>query len=131
MSSFKSVLSKIGHVLLTAGSVATELMGFPFLGSLLGATPTGRIVEIGLGDLGKVAQIISQVEIGFTAIAPTDKSGSAKLTAATPMVKQVLLSWAQSNLPGHSSLKVDPQTFDTHVGNFTSSFVDILNDFGE
>ena len=130
-SSFKSVLSKIGHVLLTAGSVATEVMGFPFLSGLLGATPTGKIVEIGLGDLGKVAQIVSQVEIGFQAIAPTDKTGSSKLTAAIPMVKQVLLSWAQSNLPGHSSLKVDAQTFDTHVGNFTSSFVDILNDFGD
>ena len=131
MSSFKSVLSKIGHVMLTAGSVATELMGFPFLGSLLGATPAGRIVEIGLGDLGKVAQIISQVEIGFTAIAPNDKSGSEKLKATIPMVKQVVLAWAQSNLPGHASLKVDAQTFDNHVGNFTSSFVDILNDFGE
>jgi len=130
-TSFKSVLSKIGHVLLTAGSVATELMGFPFLAGLLGATPAGKIAEIGLSDLGKVAQIVSQVEIGFQAIAPTDKSGSAKLTAAIPMVKQVVLSWAQSNLPGHSALKVDAQTFDTHVGNFTSSFVDILNDFGE
>ena len=113
-TSFKSVLSKIGQVLLTAGSVATEVMGFPFLSGLLGATPAGKVVEIGM-----------------QAIAPTDKSGSAKLTAAIPMVKQVILSWAQSNLPGHSSLKVDAQTFDTHVGNFTSSFVDLMNDFGD
>jgi hypothetical protein len=48
-----------------------------------------------------------------------------------PMVKQVVLSWAQSNLPGHNSLKVDAQVFDNHVAAFTSSFVDILNDFGE
>jgi hypothetical protein len=131
MSSFKSVLSKIGHVLLTAGSVATELMGFPFLGTLLGATPTGRIVEIGLGDLGKVAQIVSQVEVGFQAIGPGDTTGSLKLKAAVPMVKQVVLAWAQSNLPGHDKLKSDAQTFDNHVAAFTSSFVDILNDFGE
>jgi hypothetical protein len=130
-TSFKSVLSKIGHVLLTAGGVATELMGFPFLGTLLGATPTGRIVEIGLGDLGKVAQIVSQIEIGMGAIAPGNGTGSAKLKAAVPMVKQVVLSWAQSNLPGHNSLKVDAQVFDNHVAAFTSSFVDILNDFGE
>lgn len=130
-TSFKSVLSKIGQVLLTAGSVATELMGFPFLSTLLGASKAGEAAEYALSDLSKVAQIVSQVEVGFQAIAPVDKSGSAKLTAAIPMVKQVVLSWAQSNLPGHSALKVDAQTFDTHVGNFTSSFVDLMNDFGE
>ena len=130
-SSFKSVLSKIGQVLLTAGGVATEVMGFPFLSGLLGASPTGRMVEIGLGDLSKVAQIVSQVEVGLQAIAPTGQTGSAKLKAATPMVKQVVLAWAQSNLPGHDKLKSTPEVFDNHVAAFTSSFVDILNDFGD
>lgn len=126
-----SVLKKIGQVILTAGGVATELMGFPFLGGLLGASRAGSMVELGLSDLGKVAQIVSQVEVGFSAIAPADQTGSAKLKAATPMVQQVILSWAQSNLPGHNKLKVDAQTFSSHVSSFTSSFVDILNDFGE
>lgn len=131
MTTFKSVLSKIGQVLLTAGGVATELMGFPFLGGLLGATRAGSMVELGLSDLGKVAQIVSQVEVGFAAIAPADQTGSAKLKAATPMVQQIILSWAQSNLPGHNKLKVDAQLFSNHVSAFTSAFVDILNDFGE
>ncbi len=130
-TSFKSVLTKIGQVVLTAGGVATELMGFPFLGGLLGASKAGATVELALGDLGKVAQIVSQVEVGFSAIAPGETTGSAKLKAAVPLVKQVMLSWAQSNLPGHDKLKSDAQTFDNHVAAFTSSFVDLLNDFGE
>jgi hypothetical protein len=130
-STFKSVLSKIGQVILTAGSVASEVMGFPFLSTLLGASKAGAAVELGLSDLGKVAQIVSQVEVGFQAIAPADQTGSAKLKAATPMVQQVILSWASSNLPGHNKLHVDAQTFAGHVSNFTSAFVDILNDFGD
>lgn len=130
-SSFKSVLSKIGQVLLTAGSVASEVMGFPFLANLLGASKTGSMVELALGDLGKVAQIVSVVEAGFAAIAPADQTGSAKLKAATPMVQQVILSWAESNLPGHSSLKVPAQKFSEDVAAFTSAFVNILNDFGD
>ncbi len=130
-STFRSVLKKIGQVILTAGGIAGEVMGFPFLANILGATKAGGMVELGLSDLSKVASIVSQVEIGFQAIAPGDTTGSAKLKAATPMVKQVVLAWAQSNLPGHSALKSDPVTFDNHVAAFTSSFVDILNDFGD
>jgi hypothetical protein len=126
-----SVLKKIGQVILTAGGVASEVMGFPFVANLLGATRAGGMVELGLSDLAKVAQIVTQVEVGFQAIAPADQTGSAKLQAASPMVQQVILSWAQSNLPGHSKLKVDAQVFSGHVKAFTSSFVDILNDFGE
>jgi hypothetical protein len=46
------------------------------------------------------------------------------------MVKQLILDWADSNLPGHNHLKVDAPTFEGHVASFTSAFVDILNDFG-
>lgn len=131
MSRATSVLKKIGQALLTAGSVATEVMGFPFLSTLLSSSKAGGMVELGLGDLSKVAQIVSVVEAGFAAIAPSDQTGSAKLKAATPMVKQIVLDWATSNLPGHSSLKVPATTFDNHVAAFTSAFVDILNDFGD
>lgn len=126
-----SVLKKIGQVLLTAGSVASEVMGFPFLSTLLKGSKVGAQVAEYAGDLSSVAQIVSVVESGFAAIAPTDKTGSAKLKAAGPMVQQVILGWANSNLPGHSKLKVDAQTFSSHVGAFTSAFVDILNDFGD
>lgn len=131
MANFKSVLSKIGQVILTAGGIAGEVMGIPFLGSLLGSSKAGGTVTLALGDLSKVASIVSVIETGFAALSPTEKTGSAKLAAAVPMVKQILLDWAQSNLPGHSSLKVDPQVFSAHVSNFTSAFVDILNDFGD
>ena len=126
-----SVLKKIGQVLLTAGSVASEIMGFPFLSTLLGSFKGGAIVTTALGDLGKVSQIVSVVESGFAAILPTDKTGSQKLAAASPMVQQVILDWANSNLPGHNKLKVDPSVFAGHVQGFTSSWVDILNDFGD
>lgn len=131
MTSAKSVLSKIGQVLLTAGSVATEVMGFPFLSGLLGASKAGVYTGVVLGDLSKVAQIVSVVETGFAAIAPADQTGSAKLKAATPMVQQIILDWASSNLPGHNKLHVDGPTFAGHVSAFTSAFVDMLNDFGE
>jgi hypothetical protein len=127
----KSVLSKIGQVILTAGGVATEVMGFPFLSTLLKGSATGSLIATGVGDLSSVASIVSQVEVGFAAIAPTDQTGSAKLKAATPMVQQVILSWAASNLPGHNKLIVDPTKFSADVAAFTSSFVNILNDFGD
>jgi hypothetical protein len=130
-TSAKSVLSKIGQVILTAGSVATEVMGFPFLSTLLKGSAIGSQVVTGIGDLSSVASIVSQIEVGFAAIAPADQTGSAKLKAATPMVQQVILSWAASNLPGHNKLHVDAQTFSGHVSAFTSAFVDILNDFGD
>lgn len=126
-----SVLKKIGQVLLTAGSIASEVMGFPFLSTLLGASKAGAVATTALGDLSKVAQIVTVIESGFATISGAEKTGSAKLRAATPMVQQIILDWAQSNLPGHSKLKVDAPVFAGHVSAFTSAFVDILNDFGE
>ena len=131
MTNVTGVLKKIGTVLFEAGGVASQVMGFPFLSTLLSGSKAGGMIELGLSDLGKVAQIVSVVEAGFAAIDPSHKTGSAKLKAATPMVKQIVLDWANSNLPGHNKLKVTPTEFDNHVGAFTSAFVDILNDFGE
>lgn len=126
-----SVLKKIGQVLLTAGGAASEVMGFPFLANLLGASKIGATVELGLSDLSKVAQIVSVVETSYAAIDAAGKTGSAKLAAAKPMVQQLIQSWADSNLPGHNKIKVDPSVFSGHVSDFTSAFVNILNDFGE
>lgn len=123
-----SVLKKIGQVILTAGGIATEVMGFPFLSGLLGkVSPVAPTV---LGDLGKVAQIVSLVEVAYPSI-DGGKTGSAKLAAASPLVGQVIQSWAESNLPGHNKLKVSPTIFKAHVATFTGAFADILNDFGE
>lgn len=131
MSTAGSVLKKIGQVILTAGGIATEVMGFPFLSTLLSGSKAGGVVGLALGDLGKVAQIVSVIETGYASIDSAGGLGSAKLKAATPMVQQVILDWASSNLPGHNKLKVDASVFSSHVSAFTSSFVDILNDFGE
>lgn len=132
MSGFTSVLKKIGQVLLKTGEVATEVMGFPFVSALLGGASgtLGKVASTAttvVGDLGSVAQIISLMEVAF----PTTGSGSQKLAAAAPVVQQIILTWAQSNLPGHSKLKSDPASFAQHVAAFTSSFADILNDFGD
>lgn len=126
-----SVLKKIGQVLLKAGEVAGEVTGFPFLSTLLKSSPAGAVAGLVLGDLAKVAQIVAVIEAGYSTIDSAAKLGSAKLSAASPMVQQIILDWAASNLPGHSKLKVDGATFAGHVKAFTSAFVDILNDFGE
>lgn len=123
-----SVLKKIGQVILTAGGVASEVMGFPFVAQLLGkAAPA---VTTGLSDLSSVAQIVSMMEVAFPSI-NGGKTGGQKLNAATPLVGQVVQSWAASNLPGHNKLKVDAATFTGHVQALTGAFADILNDFGE
>lgn len=131
MSTAGSVLKKIGQVILTAGSVAAEIGGFPFLSTLLSGSKAGGVATAVLGDLGKVAQIVSVIETGFASLGSAPDLGSAKLKAATPMVQQIILDWASSNLPGHDKLKVDATKFSADVSSFTSAFVDILNDFGE
>lgn len=131
MSTFTSVLKKIGQGIITGGGIAAEVLGIPFLSTLFKASPAGAVAEVVLGDLSKVAQIVSVVETAYTTIDQTAQLGSAKLKAATPFVQQIILQWAESNLPGHNKLKVDGSVFAGHVGAFTSAFVDILNDFGD
>jgi hypothetical protein len=124
-----SVLKKIGTVLLKAGSIATEIMGFPFIGQLLGASKVGAIAGTVLGDFSTVAQVLSLVEAAYPTIG-TVKTGSKKLQAAAPIVEKVILQWAASNLPGHNKVK-DAAAFSAHAKALTSAFADVLNDFGE
>ncbi len=126
-----SVLKKIGLVLLKVGSIASELLGFPFVAQLLGQTgKTGTVVNTVLSDFGTMAQAVSMAEVAFPSIAGA-KTGSQKLEAAAPLIQQQILLWAQSNLPGHNKLLVTPQQFADHCKLLTSDFADILNDFGE
>lgn len=134
MTGFTSVLKKIGQTILTASGIATEVMQFPFVSSLLtGAASklgaTGTAITTGIGDLNSVAQIISMMEVAFPNV--NGPTGSAKLAAAAPLVQQVILNWAQSNLPGHDIIKVDPATFAEHCAAFTSDFANLMNDFGD
>jgi hypothetical protein len=133
MASFTSVLKKIGQVILTGSGIATEVMQFPFVSSIftglankLGGSSAATTIQTVYGDLNSVASIISMMEVAF----PTSGSGAQKLAAASPLVQQVVLQWAQSSLPGHNSIKVDPATFAAHCSQFTSDFVNIMNDFG-
>lgn len=131
-----SVLSKIGAVLLNIGQVATSIMGLPFVSQLLGAGASslaGKVtntVTTGVSDLGTIAGLLGIAEAMFPATAGL-KTGSAKLTAASPLVGQAILMWAESNLPGHNKIKTSPVLFQAHVTAFTSAFADILNDFGD
>lgn len=132
MSGFTSVLKKIGQVLLQTGSVASSVMGLPFVSQLLsGASGAlGHVpgtVSTVLGDFNSISQVLSLMEVAF----PSTGTGSQKLAAASPVVGQIVLTWAQSNLPGHNKLKVDPAIFQQRVTAFTSSFADILNSFGD
>lgn len=126
-----SVLSKIGNILRTVAAVGSEIAGFPFIAQLIGAIPgkAGAVATTAVSDFGSVAQIISIVEAGITAEAG-QKTGSAKLAAATPSVQQVLLTWAQSNLPGHNKVK-DPAKLSAAAAGITSNFADFLNALGD
>ena len=126
-----SVLKKIGEVLLKVGSIASEIMGFPFIADLLGtAGKAGTVATTVLGDFGSIAQVLSLMEAAYPSV-DGSKTGSAKLAAASPVVAQIVLTWAQSNLPGHNKLKVDPSIFASRVSALTSAFADILNSFGD
>lgn len=125
-----SVLKKIGLVLLKVGSVASELMGFPFIAQLLGQGKVAAEVKGIVSDFGTMAQSVSMAEVAFPSIAGA-KTGSQKLAAAAPLVQQQMLLWAQSNLPGHNKLLVDSNLFAAHCKALTSDFADILNDFGD
>jgi hypothetical protein len=127
-----SVLKKIGIFLAGAASDITKIMGFPFISQLLGLIPgkLGAEVTTVAGDLNTFAGIVSTAEAMYPSIAGA-KTGSAKLTAAAPLVQKSILLWAESNLPGHNKIITSPELFAQHCQNFTSAFADILNDFGE
>ena len=131
MGGFTSVLKKIGTVLLDAGQIATQVLGFPFISDLLGGiklggSTAGSVVSTVVSDLGSVASIVSMAEAMF----PGTGTGSQKLAAASPLVQQALLTWATSNLPGHSKVK-DPQLLAKAAGEITGGFADFLNALGQ
>lgn len=133
MSGFTSVLKKVGQVLLKGGEIATEVMGMPFVSQLLGGAGSllggkaGTVITTVASDFTSIASILGFMETAF----PATGSGSQKLEAAAPVVQQIVLNWAQSGLPGHNKLKSDPTVFAVHVKALTSSFADIMNDFGD
>lgn len=127
-----SVLKKIGMLLVTAGADITKIMGFPFISELLSAIPGrgGQEIRTIAGELSHFAGFIFLSEVAFPSIAGA-KTGSQKLKFAAPLVEKSILLWAHDNLPGHSKLLVPAEKFAQDVQNFTSSFADILNDFGD
>lgn len=127
-----SVLKKIGIILATVGSDITKILGFPFISQLLGLIPgkLGQTVVTVAGDLNQFAGFLSMAEAMYPSIAGA-KTGSLKLTAASPLMQQGILLWAQANLPGHNKLLVPEEVFAGHVRAWTSDFADIMNDFGD
>lgn len=128
----KSVLKKIGIVLATVGADVSQIMGFPFIGQILGMIPgkLGGEVRTVAGDLNQFAGFLSLGEALYPSIDGA-KTGSQKLRAVSPLVQKAILLWAQNNLPGHSKLVVPEEVFMAHVMAWTSDFADILNDFGD
>lgn len=128
------MLKKIGTVILDGSQIASEVMGFPFIAQLLGqvkvgTTNAGAIVTTATSDLNSVASIVSMAEAMFPAVGGA-KTGSAKLAAASPLVQQALMSWAQSNLPGHNKVK-DPVLLAKAAGEICSGMADAMNSFGD
>lgn len=133
MANFTSVLKKIGTVLIDGSQIATQVLGFPFISQLLGQIKVGTgtaatVAAPVVSDFNAVAGILSTVEAAYPTIAGA-KIGSAKLVAAAPLVQQVVMSWAQSNLPGHTKV-LDPTKLATASAALASNFADILNSFG-
>lgn len=133
--SFTSVLQKIGTVILDGSEIASEVMGFPFITQLLGQVKVGTsgstvatVATTATSDLNTMASIVSMMEVAFPSIAGAP-TGSAKLAAATPLVQQALMTWATSNLPGHSAVK-DPTLLTKASGEIAGGFADLLNSFG-
>lgn len=125
-----SVLKKIGVVFTTILGDVTQFLGFPFIAALLGHGKVGAIVQTVLGDLNTLVGFLTMAEIMYPSIAGS-KTGSQKLAAAAPLVEKEMLLWAQSNLPGHSKVKVPAEKFSADCKAFTSALADIVNDFGE
>lgn len=127
-----SVLKKIGIFLASAGSDITKVLGFPFISQLLGLIPgkIGQEVQTITTDLNLFASYVSLGETMFPAVAGA-KTGSDKLKAVSPLFQKAILLWAQANLPGHNKLIVPVEKFQADVANFTGSFADIMNDFGD
>lgn len=134
-----SVLKKIGSILATVGADVSKFFNLPFVAQILGYLPvkTEQTVQAGIqkveavaGDLTKLSQFVVMAEAMYQAEAG-QKTGSAKLNAAAPLIQNDILVWAQSNLPGHNKIVTSPELFAQHCAAFTSSLADILNDFGE
>lgn len=128
------MLKKIGTVLIDGAQIATNVLGMPFISQILGgikigSTTVGAVATTAVSDWGTVAGILSTAEAMFPSIAGS-KTGDAKLTAATPLIQQALLTWAQSNLPGHSKIK-DPTLLAKAAGEITGGFADFLNALGD
>lgn len=131
-----SVLKKIGLAVLKGTAVGTEVMQLPFVSQLLIGAATavggkvGAAITTGVGDFNAFSGIIATGEVMFPSINGV-KTGSAKLSAAAPLVQAMVQHWAESGLPGHNKLKVDPAVFAGHCKDLTSAWANILNDFGD
>lgn len=130
-STFTSVLKKIGTVLLDGSEIAAEVLGFPFIAQLIGAASpkVASALQTGVADLNTLAGFVSTAEAMFPAAAG-QQTGSQKLAAVTPMVQQMLLSWAQSSLPGHNKVK-DPTLLAKAAGEIAGGMADAMNAFGD
>ena len=119
-------LKVFGLAVVKAAEIVTGIVPL-----ISGALPSSAATATAVAsDFGKVANVIQTVEVGFAAISGADKSGSQKLQAATPLVKQVVLDWLQSGTLGSKKVK-DQQAFDNACTALTSSFADLLNSLGD
>lgn len=77
-------LKKLGQILASIAGVAAGIgpIVLPFLGSGKAAS----VATVGINDLTSIGQVVVQAE----ALMQTPGSGAAKLTAATPLVAQII-----------------------------------------
>jgi hypothetical protein len=120
-------LKTFGLAVVKAAEIVTGIV--PLVAGALPANAANATATVA-SDFSKVANVIQTVEVGFAAISGADKSGSQKLQAATPLVKQVVLDWLQSGTLGSKKVK-DQAGFDNACTELTSGFADLLNSLGD
>jgi len=113
-------LKKIGSVVLHWLPIA--------LGIVSPAIHAGTVTAKVLGDLNLIHKFVVMVEGMIQGIGGA-QTGSAKLAAIAPAVQQLIIQYAEANLPGASNVK-DPVKLARAAQQITSGFADALNSFG-
>lgn len=129
-------LSKLASVLTTIGKVVAVASGFePLIAPFLGSSKAASTVQTVTNDLTQIGQVVVSAE----ALLQGPGTGPAKLTAATPLVMQILKTtemFAGKKLASSVSVKNPDGTVTAMPGDalfqrgamqITSGMADLLN----
>lgn len=127
-------LKKVGLALAKGAEVVGELAGYgPIIHAVVGFLPKGvqPLVQGGISDITLMAkEIITAEKVLAATTDPALKTGSQKLTAATPGIALIMNQWATSGVMGSAKL-LDKAKADAAVKGMASNLADYLSAFGD